>query len=258
MSSTQKLNLHGRSFGRLRVVRPTSSLNSKTRWICSCACGALITVRTHSLLNGSTRSCGCLKDESLASRQNQLQERWRAVIRNKISSTKAPNGFIPVPGTDGRYSISRGAEVFSHYAGKTMRTSVNSGGYRTISINKQRVPVHVLVMMAFVGPRPNGFDIDHINRIKTDNRIENLRYAPRGLNGHNAIKHHSSPRSSRFRGVTFVRTARKPWTAHIRANGLLYSSTNHPTEEEAASAYDRLAEEKYGDAALTNRKLGLL
>ena len=36
--------------------------------------------------------------------------------------------------------------------------------------------VHKLVMYYFHGARPAGLHIDHINRIKTDNRISNLRY----------------------------------------------------------------------------------
>lgn len=36
--------------------------------------------------------------------------------------------------------------------------------------------VHVLVLSAFIGPRPAGLEGDHINRVKTDNSIENLRW----------------------------------------------------------------------------------
>lgn len=40
----------------------------------------------------------------------------------------------------------------------------------------KRVFVHRLVTEAFLGPRPDGFEVDHINRDKHDNRVENLRY----------------------------------------------------------------------------------
>jgi hypothetical protein len=37
--------------------------------------------------------------------------------------------------------------------------------------------VHRLVAEAFIGPRPIDKTVDHINRVRDDNRIENLRYA---------------------------------------------------------------------------------
>jgi hypothetical protein len=37
--------------------------------------------------------------------------------------------------------------------------------------------VHRLVAEAFIGPRPLEKTVDHINRVRDDNRIENLRYA---------------------------------------------------------------------------------
>lgn len=49
------------------------------------------------------------------------------------------------------------------------------GRYRPIKIHK-------LVMEAFHGPTPRGFHIDHINHIKTDNRLENLAFRPAGEN----------------------------------------------------------------------------
>lgn len=41
--------------------------------------------------------------------------------------------------------------------------------------------VHTLVVEAFLGPKPAGGDytVDHINRDKKDNRVENLRWATR-------------------------------------------------------------------------------
>jgi hypothetical protein len=48
--------------------------------------------------------------------------------------------------------------------------------------------VHTLVMSAFIGVRPEGLVIDHINRIKTDNRLENLRYCTQSENVQRCIR----------------------------------------------------------------------
>lgn len=42
--------------------------------------------------------------------------------------------------------------------------------------------VHKFVMLAFIGERQEGYEINHINGIKDDNRIENLEYCTRHEN----------------------------------------------------------------------------
>lgn len=55
---------------------------------------------------------------------------------------------------------------------------LNSVGYYWIGINGNLQSVHQLVATAFLPPRPSeAHTIDHINRIRTDNRAENLRWA---------------------------------------------------------------------------------
>ena len=49
-------------------------------------------------------------------------------------------------------------------------------GYYMIAISKVKITVHSLVALYFIGIKPEGMVIDHINRIRTDNRVENLRY----------------------------------------------------------------------------------
>ena len=36
--------------------------------------------------------------------------------------------------------------------------------------------MHSLVLLTFVGPRPDGMGIDHLNEDKLDNHLENLEY----------------------------------------------------------------------------------
>lgn len=55
--------------------------------------------------------------------------------------------------------------------------SVNGDGYRCISISGKSYLVHRLVAEAFLPNPENKPTVDHINRDKLDNRIENLRWA---------------------------------------------------------------------------------
>jgi hypothetical protein len=56
----------------------------------------------------------------------------------------------------------------------------DSRGYRAVELQtgqiKKRFTVHRLVMLSFIGPRPYRMQINHINGIKTDNRVINLEY----------------------------------------------------------------------------------
>lgn len=47
------------------------------------------------------------------------------------------------------------------------------------------VAVHKVVAISWLGPRPEGLQIDHINRNKRDNRPANLRYVTRLENNRN-------------------------------------------------------------------------
>jgi hypothetical protein len=44
---------------------------------------------------------------------------------------------------------------------------INTSGTKSIS-------VHSLVLTAFVGPRPEGYQTRHLNNVRSDNRLENL------------------------------------------------------------------------------------
>ena len=66
MRKTTALELTGRVFGRLIVLRRTNNdvEQRKSRWLCQCECGNEIIVIGTSLTSYHTMSCGCLQKES--------------------------------------------------------------------------------------------------------------------------------------------------------------------------------------------------
>ncbi len=58
-------DLTGKRFGRLTVIRPVSSEESgaKRSWECKCDCGNICVCSGDYLKRGSTRSCGCLRED---------------------------------------------------------------------------------------------------------------------------------------------------------------------------------------------------
>lgn len=67
-------------------------------------------------------------------------------------------------------------------------------GYPSVRLKTDTNPrkeyyVHALVLLAFVGPRPEGLQGRHLNGVKTDNRLKNLKYGTPLENIQDAIKH---------------------------------------------------------------------
>lgn len=66
--------------------------------------------------------------------------------------------------------------------------NLNTVNYRTIRINKENHLEHRLVFIYLYGHIKNGIHIDHINNIRNDNRLKNLRIATPGENSQNLKK----------------------------------------------------------------------
>lgn len=58
------IDLTGHQFGRLTVLERTYKKNSRgPYWLCKCSCGNTTIVRSSSLKDGTTQSCGCYNTE---------------------------------------------------------------------------------------------------------------------------------------------------------------------------------------------------
>ena len=62
--------------------------------------------------------------------------------------------------------------------GRILKPSTSHSGYYQIVLSKQSIrksyKVHRLIWLAFYGSIPEGYEVNHINEIKTDNRLLNL------------------------------------------------------------------------------------
>ena len=61
----------GDRYGRLTVIEQLPSKNYRRRFLCKCDCGVVKSYIASDLLNGNTKSCGCLAKELLVKRNSK-------------------------------------------------------------------------------------------------------------------------------------------------------------------------------------------
>jgi len=129
---------------------------------------------------------------------------------------------------------------------------INDNGYvvvQKITDGKNKIfRVHRLIMGALKGQ-----EVDHINRIRTDNRRENLRICTVAENRRNSG--HRKHNTSGYRGVNYFtneQKRQKRWNAYIRIDGKRKNLGYFHTAIEAARKYDEMAKIHYGEFAVLN------
>lgn len=124
-------------------------------------------------------------------------------------------------------------QVNTRLAGKVAFTSVNDKGYLHGGIHGRSYVAHRVAWALHYGEWPVNH-IDHINGVRTDNRIENLRQATNSQNLMNRGKQENN--TSGYKGVYFNKEKNK-WQAHIHSGGENIYLGRFSTPEAAHDAY---------------------
>ena len=144
--------------------------------------------------------------------------------------------IVNVLGYEGLYAVTDEGEIYSLKKGEMLKQRINKEGYYEIVLSKDGIKktlrVHQIVYNSFNGKEYDGLVIDHINSIKTDNHLDNLRKI---TNRENVARSKVSPYG---RGVRFFKEINK-YGAFISINKERYNLGLFLSAEEASNAYNK-------------------
>lgn len=104
------------------------------------------------------------------------------IVMRRVGRGKNPDRLVPVP-----------------MRGKLLRPGRASNGYPTVSLQGKTHTVHSLVLSAFKGPPPEGYECRHLNGNRADPRLQNLEWGTRAQNVADALAHGTQVRGERYR-----------------------------------------------------------
>lgn len=95
-----------------------------------------------------------------------------------------------IPGYEGSYQASTFGRIKSFLTNRILCQTIMQNNYLIVQLRKDGKTIHQyvhrIVLLTFVPPESKRNQVDHINCIRFDNRIENLRWATCFENHHNS------------------------------------------------------------------------
>lgn len=129
----------------------------------------------------------------------------------------------------------------STYNNTELKGSDDKDGYLTVKINQVRYRLHRLAWLYVYGEFPK-HQLDHINHIKYDNRIDNLRNATNQQN-----QWHKPASKRNTTGAKGVIKRGNSFTAQMTINGKKKYLGSYKTVDEAKNAYINMAKQLHGE-----------
>lgn len=116
-----------------------------------------------------------------------------------------------VVGYEKYFMVSNNGEVFSKRTGKVLKQGVSKAGYRVLSskIGGRKgkyiyIRVHRMVAEAFIKNPENKPHVNHKNRNKQDNRVDNLEWVTYEENMEHFLENRTESDFSRYRNIKTV------------------------------------------------------
>ena len=111
----------------------------------------------------------------------------------------------PVVGYEELYWISTDGRVYSvprkNTSGGILTKDIAPNGYHIVHLylngHPKTVRIHQLVAAAFIGPRPTGMQVRHLDGNKSNNHISNLAYGTPSQNEQDKRSHGTNPMLNR-------------------------------------------------------------
>lgn len=122
-------------------------------------------------------------------------------------------------------------------------TNKDSKGYTRVRIAGERFTAHRLAWFYMTGQWP-AKEVDHKNRVRTDNRWSNLREADEFNNKRNTSVYRNN--KAGFKGVSW-HVCSKKWRSRIRIDGKEVNLGLFDTPEAANAAYAAAATQHFGE-----------
>lgn len=89
----------------------------------------------------------------------------------------------------GRYEVSDDGQIRNVETGRIRKLFKRKSGHVHVGVAHKAHLIHHLVAEAFIGPRPEGLEVRHLNGIPDDNRVANLTYGTRSENVGDSVSH---------------------------------------------------------------------
>ena len=100
------------------------------------------------------------------------------------------------------YSVNELGEIFSTAKGyrRKLKPVMMNKGYLHVTLYSNKKPrkflVHRVVAFAFLGDKSDNLEINHKNKMRSDNRLENIEWVTRSYNAHHKYKTYQYPQGS--------------------------------------------------------------